>query len=200
MKERMHDNVPMVILVSIGLLVAVLAWVVSVYNRLFHLRNEVRGAWKQWILAARNRNEQLDDFANVFAGALPQENGAFGRIVRLGAVSRQLLRGLEELRWGAQGEALMPQSEWLLQRMLHESVDSVENAPHLQSHLQLQQLCGLMSMALYQQEHRARLFNRAASEYNMALASPGGRALASVFGFLPAGCLEAADDAAVENQ
>lgn len=187
-------------LVSIGLLVAVLAWVVSVYNRLFHLRNEVRGAWQQWIQAARNRNEQLDDFTSVFAGALPQENRAFGRIRRLGAVSQQLLRGLEELRWGAQGEALMPQSEWTLQRMLHESVDVVENSPQLQSHLQLQQLCGLMSMALYQQEHRTRLFNRAALEYNAALASPSGRALASVFGFLPAGCLEEAEDGAEENQ
>lgn len=189
----------MEILVSIGLLVAVLAWVVSVYNRLFHLRNEVRGAWKQWILAARNRNEQLDDFANAFAGALPQDNSASCRILRLGAVSQQLLRGLEELRWGPQGEALIPQSEWILQRVLHESVDSVENSPQLQAHFQLQQLCGLMSMALYQQEHRARLFNRAAMEYNAALASPGGRALASVFGFLPAGCLETTDDAPDEN-
>lgn len=190
----------MEIIVSIGLLVAVLAWVVSVYNRLFHLRNEVRGAWTQWILAARNRNEQLDDFASVFAGALPQENRAFGRIQRLGAVSQKLLRGLEELRWGVQGEALMPQSEWTLQRMLHESVDAVENSPQLQSHLQLQQLCGLMSMALYQQEHRTRLFNRAALEYNAALASPSGRALASVFGFLPAGCLEEVENGSEENQ
>lgn len=188
------------LLVSIGLLVAVLAWVVSVYNRLFHLRNEVRGAWKQWILAARNRNEQLDDFASVFAGALPQKDSAFGRIRRLGAVSQQLLPGLEELRWGAQGEALMPQSEWMLQRMLHESVNAAENSPQLKSHLQLQQLCGLMSMALYQQEHRTRLFNRAASEYNAALASPGGRALASVFGFLPAGCLVAAEAGSEDKQ
>ena len=183
----------MEILVSIGLLVAVLAWIVSVYNRLFHLRNEVRGAWKQWVLAARNRNEQLDDFAAAFAGVLPQENLTPGRILHLGLASQQFLRELDEPRWGVDGEEFMPRSEWLLQRALHDSVDEVEHTPQLQSHQHLQQLCGLMSMALYQQEHRTRLFNRAAHEYNSALVTPGGRALASVFGFRPSGSLEAPD-------
>ena len=177
-------------LVSIGLLVAVLAWVVSVYNRLFHLRNEVRGAWKQWVLATRSRNEQLSDFADTFAGVLPQESPLPRQLLRMGVDSERLLRNLDEPRWGAEGEAFMPGMEWVLQRALHESVDEVEHAPQMQEHLRLQQLCGLMSMALYQQEHRTRLFNRAAQEYNAALISPGGRALAPIFGFRPTGALE----------
>lgn len=181
----------MEILVSIGLLIAVLAWVVTVCNRLMHLRNEVRGAWKQWVVATHHRNEQLDAFADMFAMVLPQGKATPGRLRSLGIDSEHLLRHLEEPRWGMEGEAFMPGTEWLLQQTLQESVEEVERMPQLQVHQQLQQLCGLMSMALYQQAHRTRLFNRAVQEYNAALVSPGGRALASVFGFRPSGSLEA---------
>lgn len=180
----------MEIVVSIGLLIAVLAWVVSVYNRLFHLRNEVRGAWKQWVLATRSRNEQLDDFADSFARALPQDSSAPERLRRLALDSEQMLKEMENSRWGTDAESAVPPAEWQLQRVLHESLDEVEQTPQMQEHLRLQQLCGLLSMALYQQEHRSRLFNRAVQEYNAALVSPGGRTLASVFGFRPSGILE----------
>ncbi|MBQ3240442.1 MAG: hypothetical protein IJB00_04570 [Akkermansia sp.] len=181
----------MEILVSIGMLVAVLAWVVSVYTRLFHLRNEVLGAWKQWVLATRSRNEQLGDFAEAFARVLPQGSPAPHRLRSLADDSEHRLREMAEPRWGASGESFMPGAEWLLQRALHESMDEAEHLPQMLAHPEFQQLCGLMSMALYQQEHRTRLFNRAAQEYNSALVTPGGRALASVFGFLPSGSLGA---------
>lgn len=181
----------MEILVSVGLLVAVLAWVVAVYTRLYHLRNEVVGAWKQWVLATHSRNEQLGDFAEVFARVLPQGSQAPHRLLSLADDSEQHLNEMAEPRWGVSGESFMPGAEWHLQRVLHESMDEAEHMPQMQAHPEFQQLCGLMSMALYQQEHRTRLFNRAAQEYNSALVTPGGRALASVFGFLPSGSLEA---------
>lgn len=181
----------MEILVSVGLLVAVLAWVVSVYNRLYHLRREVLGAWQQWVLATRSRNEQLGDFADVFARVLPQESLVPHRLRSLADDSERRLSTMDEPRWGTSGESFMPGAEWMLQRALHESMDAAEHMPQIHTHLEFQQLCGLMSMALYQQEHRTRLFNRAAQEYNSALVTPAGRALASVFGFRPSGSLEA---------
>lgn len=181
---------PMEILVSVGLLVAVLAWVVSVYNRLYHLRREVMGAWNQWVQATRSRNEQLGNFADVFARVLPQGSLVPRRLRSLADDSERRLRSMKEPRWGNSGESFMPGEEWMLQRALRESMDEAEHMPQIHTHLEFQQLCGLMSMALYQQEHRTRLFNRAAQEYNSALVSPGGRALASVFGFRPSGSLE----------
>lgn len=183
----------MEIVVSMGLLVAFLGWMVSVYNRLHHLRSEVQGAWQQWVQATHHRNERLTDFAEVFALVMPEHDSALHRLRRLTDDSEQILRSLREPRWGTPEADSLPGVEWRVQRAVHESVAEVESEPAALHHEQLQQLCGLMSVALYQQDHRTRLFNRAAREYNAALVSPGGRMLSSVFGFLPAGALEAPD-------
>ena len=183
----------MEIVVSMALLVAFLGWVVAVYNKLLHLRTEVLGAWKQWLSATRNRNERLSDFADGFAQTLPDGGAASERLRQLADDSEKTLHELQGPRWGIVEGGSLPGVEWRLQRAVYESVHEVERVPGTPEHEQLHQLCGLMSVALCQQEHRTRLFNRAAQEYNAALVTLGGRMLAPLFGFLPAGHLEAPD-------
>ncbi len=180
----------MEIVVSIGLLVAVLAWVLSVYQRLLHLRSEVRGAWQQWLSATHRRNECLADFAEHFALLLPGDDASPARLQRLTDDSEHALEHLAEPRWGNSSEDVLPGVEWRLQRAVHESVAEVEHESLAQGHERLHLLCGQMSVALYQQENRTRLFNRVAQEYNTALSSLGGRMLAPMFGFLPAESLD----------
>ncbi len=180
----------MEIVVSIGLLVAVLAWVFSVYQRLLHLRAEVRGAWQQWLTATHRRNECLADFAEHVSLLLPGPDAFPARLQRLTDDSELALEQLEEPRWGDAAADGLPGVEWRLLRAVHESVAAVEQKSPVPGDAQLHLLCGQMSAALQRQENRTRLFNRAAQEYNTALCSPGGRMLAPMFGFLPAESLD----------
>lgn len=179
----------MEMMVSMGMLVFVLAWVARVYSRLHFMRNEVVDAWLQWQQATHRRNEQLSDFALTCSGVLAQNAELAGQLRQMVEESEQLLRALKEPCWGCITANELHGGESRLLRAARQSVCAVEQEPRMQEHPELLQLCGLMSMALHRQEQRTRYFNRAAREYNAALASPGGHMLAPVFGFLPVGSL-----------
>ena len=65
----------------------------------------------------------------------------------------------------------------------------------MRAHEHLQRLCSGVAVSLYQQDQQASLFNRAAFEYNAALARPSARLLAPVFGFCSADPLSSSEKA-----
>lgn len=180
-------------LVSFALLVAVVAWMVGVYNNLCHLRMTVCNCWGQWRKATQHRNECLSDFTNAFSLFMPQGDPLPDSLRRLVADSERSLALLSrEPRWcslhGFTGGA-----EQLLRQAVARSVQAVEASPAMRAHEHLQQLCSGVAVSLYQQDQVANLFNRAAREYNAALASPSARLLAPLFGFVCADPLSLPD-------
>lgn len=175
--------------VSFALLVALVAWMVGVYNQLDHLRNVVCSCWGQWCRATHRRNECLADFAAVFAHFLPHEDPLPGRLMRMAEDSDRSLALVPEPRWSRE-HGFLGGAEQLLRRAVAQSVQLVEDSPDMRAHQQLQLLCSGVSVSLYQQDQLASLFNHAAVEYNAALAAPAGRLLAPLFGFAEADTLE----------
>ncbi|MBE6417962.1 MAG: hypothetical protein E7033_05800 [Akkermansiaceae bacterium] len=170
--------------VSFTLLVALLAWVVSSYLRLFHLYEQVQGAWTAWSRAARRRNECLVEFVNTFAGRLP-EGDVLPRDIRHWA--EDSCRALDATpappRPG--GTVCLNMAERHLRRAVSGSLHTVENTLSMQDDELLQSLCSAVSVSLYRQDELTALYNRSAGEYNSALSGPGAGLVASVFGFSP---------------
>lgn len=177
-------------LVSIGMLVAVLAFLSLTYKRLSQLRDEVRGAWKHWTEATRHRNMCLEDFADVYARLRPKGDMVSRQLRRLADDSNRTLLTLKEPCSGDAELSFLPGAEWLVLRAVQSSVGEVEREGVLRDNEQMQQLCGLMSMAIYQQENRTRTFNHAVTAYNATLRSPLNRLMAPLLGFHPAVPLE----------
>ncbi len=179
-------------LVSFALLVAVVAWMVRVYNNLDHLRGVVCSCWGEWRKATHRRNECLSDFAVVFALFLPQGDPLPRKLRRLAADSERSLALSQEPRW-SRLHGFVGGAEDLLRQAVESSVQKVEDSPVMREHEHLQRLCSSMSVSLFQQEQMTELFNRAAKDYNAALGGPSARFLAPLFGFSAADPLGAAD-------
>lgn len=179
----------MAYLVSFALLVAVLAWVVGVYNNLEHLRGAVCNCWGQWRKATHRRNECLADFAAVFASFMPQGDSLPRDLRRMAEDSDRSLALALEPRWSRM-HGFLGGAEQALRKVVDLSVQAVEDSPELRRHEALQRLCTSVTVSLYQQAQIASLFNRAAADYNSALASPSARFLAPVLGFLAADPLD----------
>lgn len=169
-------------LVSFALLVAVVAWMVRVYNNLDHLRGVVCSCWGQWRKATHHRNECLTDFAVVFALFLPQGDPLPRNLRRLAADSERSLALSREPRW-SRLHGFVGSAEHLLRQAVERSVQTVADSPAMRSHEHLQQLCSSMSVSLFQQVQMTNLFNQAAKDYNAALGAPSARFLAPLFGF-----------------
>lgn len=180
--ERGAYSQRMQYLVSFALLVAFAAWMVGVYNTLFHLRGTVCNCWGQWCKATHQRNECLNDFANAFASFLPADNPLPASLLRLAADSERSLALSYEPRWSSL-HGFVGGAEARLRQAVARSVQTVEDSPIMRAHEHLQQLCSGVSVSLYLQDQRAELFNHAAQEYNAALGTPSARLLAPLFGF-----------------
>ena len=58
--------------VPVGILVAVLTWIVATYIKLYHLRQEAHYAWMRWGQATQQRNSYLLELSVYLSGSLPQ--------------------------------------------------------------------------------------------------------------------------------
>lgn len=176
-------------LISFALLVALLAWVVGVYNHLVHLRSAVCKGWLHWRKTARRRNACLRDFVRVFAPAVPVNDPLPRSLLRLAADSEHSLTLADTPRWG-RSHAFLGGAEHLLRMAIIQSLRMAETSSAGLADAQLATLCSRLSASLGQQDEAAELFNRAVREYNTALAVPSARLLAPVFGFAAAESLE----------
>ncbi len=176
-------------LVALGLLVAVCAWVLSVYHRLHHLQLRAQQAWVLWESATRHRNACLEALAPVLAANAP----------RVLTLPRDLSRAAQDSEQGLDraggGEALLPDADRLhpmgqleraLRRLVADAFDAMDALPPSADAAELSQLGSALSVSLFQQEQRTEQYNRAAESYNEALQTPSGRLVGSALHLLPA--------------
>ena len=174
----------MVYIISLTLLVALGAWVVSSYLRLFHLYERVQGAWLQWHRATQHRNECLQDFLSHFAAYLPAGDVLPQDLHRWAEDSGRALKATPTApREG--NFSCIATAERYLRRAVSYSVHTLETTQHMRQDAQLLSLCNAMSDSLYRQDEQMLCYKRSASEYNSALHSPGAGKVAGLFGFTP---------------
>ena len=171
-------------LIAFTLLVALGAWVVSSYLRLFHLYERVQGGWIQWTQAALQRNECLRQFVIEFGADMPQEDSLCKDVQRREMESCRVIKAYPYAP-GAGDFSSIAEAELNLRRAVSYSVHAVETASALQQNEQLLSLCSAVSVSMYRQEEQMLFYKRSAVEYNAALAAPGARIVAGVFGFGP---------------
>lgn len=174
----------MAYIISLTLLVALSAWLVSTYLRLYHLYTRVQGAWARWSAATHARNECLENFAQLFAAHLSADDVLARDIRRWAGDSQRVLAGLPEAPADGAHDN-MGRVERHLRRAVSYSVHAVESSQHMRQDKQLQNMCDAMSVSLYKQDETARFYGLSAAQYNVALRGPGAKIVASVFGFVP---------------
>lgn len=171
-------------LIALTLLVALGAWVVASYLRLYHLYERVQGAWGQWRLATQHRNECVRDFVRSFAGYLPSGDVLPRDMNRWEADSGRAINATPTAPLVGNFRSIAT-AERHLRRAVSHSVHTMENTCNLRENEQLITLCSAMSVSLYRQDEQMMLYKRFATEYNTALSAPGAKIVAGLFGFSP---------------
>ncbi len=175
-------------LIAFALLVAVAAWVLSVYHRLHHLHLQALEAWSQWERATRYRNACVEALAPALAASasrvpgLPRELADAAQDSELGLSlddGMPMLPAAERLR-------PMGRRERCMRRLVADAFDAMDALPPGPDVAELSQLGSALSVSLFQQEQRTEQYNRAAENYNAALQTPSGRLVGSALRLPPA--------------
>lgn len=179
-----QNPVRMEYVVPLGILVAFLAWIVSTFSRLHHLQSMAYTAWAKWSAATQYRNECLADFTTAFSDYLPREDVRPRNLRRMADDSRRSLDAHQALPAG-DDVRLLCHAEKTLRRVVVSAVQAMEDSEAMRKDAQLAELCTRVSLSLFQQEELTRSYNRSVGNFNLALASPGARLVAGLFGFSP---------------
>lgn len=171
-------------IVPLGILVAFLAWIVATFSRLHHLHSTAIAAWAKWSAATQYRNECLVDFTIIFSGYLPQGDVRPRNLRRLADDSKRTLDANHTLPAGAEVRHLS-HAEKSLRRIVVSAVQAMEDSEAMRRDSQLAELCSRVSLSLFQQDELTRFYNRSVGNFNLALASPGARLVAGIFGYVP---------------
>lgn len=156
----------------------------ATFSRLHHLRTMVQGAWAKWSEATQHRNECVADFTDLFAGYLPRGDVRPRNLRRLADDSRRSLDAHHELPATSELRQLS-HAEKSLRRVVMSAVQAMEDSEAMRQDSMLAELCTRVSLSLFTQDELTRVYNRSVGNFNLALASPGARFVAGIFGFAP---------------
>lgn len=137
--------------------VAIVLWVITAYNRLIALKNQVANAWKQIDVQLKRRHDLIPNLVNTVKGAMDFEKGTLEAVIsaRNKAVS-------------ASGVANVAKAEGELTQALGRLFALSENYPELKATANIAQLQEELASTENKVGFARQLYNDTATQYNTA--------------------------------
>ena len=144
-------------IVLLVVVVVVALWVISAYNRLVALKNQVANAWKQIDVQLKRRHDLIPNLVNAVKGAMDFEKGTLEAVIsaRNKAVS-------------ATGVAQVAKAEGELTQALGRLFALSENYPELKATANIAQLQEELASTENKVGFARQLYNDTATQYNTA--------------------------------
>ena len=144
-------------IVLLVVVVVVALWVISAYNRLVALKNQVTNAWKQIDVQLKRRHDLIPNLVNTVKGAMDFEKGTLEAVIsaRNKAVS-------------ATGVAQVAKAEGELTQALGRLFALSENYPELKATANIAQLQEELASTENKVGFARQLYNDTATQYNTA--------------------------------
>ena len=161
--------VVVVILVVVLLLVA---WVVSIYNRLVRTRNRVDNSWAQIDVQLKRRHDLIPNLVETVKGYAAHERGTFEAVTQARTAAQQ-----------AQGPAATAQAEGILTQALGRLFAVAEAYPELKANQNFLDLQNQLSETENTISVARQGYNDAVLSYNNAIQTFPAVVLANSFGF-----------------
>lgn len=168
--------------VPLGILVALITWIVVTCIKFNHLRQQARHAWIRWGHATQQRNTCLLELSICLNGFLPREDVRPRQMKRLADDTQRMLSLFSELPPNDELRHLS-HSERKLRDLVIGTVRTMEDSAEMSEDAELTELMNRLSLSLFRQDETTLLYNTRARAYNMALESPGAQWIAQLFGF-----------------
>jgi LemA protein len=159
--------------IAVGIVVLLLFYLVSIYNRLISLRNRVKNGWSQIDVQLRRRHDLIPNLVESVKGYMAHERAIFEAITQ--ARQQAIAAGNDVAARGA--------AESELTRSLRAFIVQAEAIPELkanQNMLSLQEeLSSTENRIAFARQH----YNDSVMAYNTAIASVPNNFIAGGFGF-----------------
>jgi LemA protein len=165
----------LVLLVVLGLVLLVIcAYVVSVYNGLIFLTNNIAKAWANIDVLLKQRHDELPKLIKVCEGYMTHEREVFDRVMKAREVMMQ-----------AKGPAEKGAAESALHGSLRQLFALAENYPQLKAQSSFQQVQERVSSLESQIADRREFYNDSVNTYNIRIASIPDVFVARLLGMSP---------------
>ena len=174
----------MVTLLVVGVLVVVGLWVITKYNALVTLRNQVENGWKQIDVQLKRRHDLIPNLVNIVKGVMEFEQDTLTRVIeaRNAAVS-------------ARGVADSAAKEGELSGALTKLFALMENYPTLKANENAKQLQEELTSTENKVGFARQFYNDISMKFNIAQEVFPGNLIASMFNFRRAELFSVTDDA-----
>lgn len=192
-REGFHTSAAIVgpgLIILCIVVVALLVWIVRIYNRLVLLRNRWRNAYSQIDVQLKRRHDLIPNLVETARGYMKHERDTLEAVIaaRNAAVSANADAAAHPGQAGA--IAAVVSAETLLTGSLRRFFGLVENYPDLKASAVMSRLMEEMTSTENRIAFARQAFNDAATQYNIARQSFPDNLLAGPFGFGPAEMFE----------
>lgn len=172
-----------IIYVLIIAIVVILVWVVSKYNELVTLRNQVTNGWKQIDVQLKRRHDLIPNLVQTVKGEMEFEQDTLQKVIeaRNAAVS-------------AKGIADSAGKEDILSGALNKLFALVENYPNLKASENVKQLQEELTSTENKISFARQFYNDIATKFNIGQQVFPASIIASMFSFTPAELFEIKSD------
>jgi LemA protein len=176
-----------VIWALLGIIIVLVIWIISLYNRLIGLRNQVLNGWRQIDVQLKRRHDLIPNLVNTVRGAMEFERDTLTQVMeaRARAVS-------------ATGPADAARKEGELSQALGRLFAVAENYPTLKANDNVKMLQEELTSTENKVGFARQFYNDISTRFNTSQQTFPSNMIASMLGFKPAELFELTD--ATERQ
>lgn len=169
-------------IVSVGLLLFLAGWLLSVYQRLSHYHGGAVSMWKILDAEVAQRHELLNHLSQLASMYIPAEDSALKDLERHNIEDYKALRETD-IMGGSTHTEHFSRSEKGLQESLDSFFKAVDDYPELKAELPLSRLRHELGISSTRVSRALYVYNSAAQEYNAALHAFPGTVVAQICRF-----------------
>ena len=169
-------------LVVLGIVAAVVIWMIALYNRLIGLRNQVANGWRQIDVQLKRRHDLIPNLVNTVRGAMEFERDTLTQVME--ARARAV---------AAAGPADAARKEGELTQALGRLFAVAENYPTLKSNENVKMLQEELTSTENKVGFARQFYNDISTKFNTSQQTFPSNIFASALGFKPAELFELTD-------
>ena len=168
----------------LGIIIVLVIWIISLYNRLIGLRNQVLNGWRQIDVQLKRRHDLIPNLVNTVRGAMEFERDTLTQVMeaRARAVS-------------ATGPADAARKEGELSQALGRLFAVAENYPTLKANDNVKMLQEELTSTENKVGFARQFYNDISTRFNTSQQTFPSNTIASTLGFKPAELFELTDAA-----
>ncbi|MDH4161106.1 MAG: LemA family protein [Nitrospirota bacterium] len=174
----------MVGLIVLGVLAAVVIWMVMIYNGLIAARNDVQASWKQIDVQLKRRHDLIPNLVATVKGAMEFEQDTLEKVISARAKAV-----------GASGPHSRAEAENMLTQALGKLFAVMENYPDLKSNKNIMQLQEELTSTENRISFARQLYNDLVANFRTRIEVFPNNIVSSLFSFKPEEYFEAEEAA-----